>query len=461
MPFSTLEPVTNNQSALHARLQTFSLYSPKHSEDHVKSQQAPVMNKIFTYANAARRVIISLMCDLKCPLWCLGFALCALLSRGAASEGGTSGLNDKKIDEKKDEPVVWTQKVVPGPAIEIRLKRNLNKVLVYEGSLDRSQQAATSYSEQDKFIATIVCASKKNEVIKGQNKELDMLAIRRTFTERKRSETLESGRKLAPVLPNTEDLINLGPNFDVINQVHCYAFDNQNIMACRTEQVLTLKDQSQLHGKVIREDDDKVFFMSGDDSIDVPRADIVSNVVVAVPHICMNESPHYLFPMFSERKVAPGETWAFKVPVIMPVEQGVPPRVWPTQFYVRMVARLREVTQAAGTQLAIVDYQLAGRFDSKSDEFAARFPASFHQANRLVHKLSGEGMLVVDVDNGRIMQKNETFHFTLYGSSIVVQAPGKAAKEETHKAEISSHFEMKLVMPGTRLKNGAIIPPFE
>jgi len=147
--------------------------------------------------------------------------------------------------------------------------------------------------------------------------------------------------------------------------------------------------------------------------------------------------------------------------VIVPIEQGNPPTVFPTQFNASMVGRLREVREREGSVTAIVDYQVRGLFDSAAAEFAARFPEGFAADNRLTHKISGEGEAWVDVDKGRIIYKRESFDIALYTGTLVPQGEDKPAKKVENEAQINSQYEIKLLPPGTQLKSGAVIPKYD
>jgi hypothetical protein len=360
----------------------------------------------------------------------------------------------KSADPPKSEaPIVWRAKVTPGPAVTLALKRNVGKVLVYEGTLTRSQKSLNSYDQRDTFYLNVFCADRKDE--------LDRVAIQRTYTNRQRTETLENKKQIDRILPNTTDLINLGPNFDIVGNLRCYAYDAQNRVAYRTEQLAVMKDGRLFLGKVLTENDDKIVFLTKEDKVDLPRADLSSLEPAPVPHVLENETPHFFFPIFSRKKVAPGDTWRFKVPVIFPIEHGTPPRLFPTQFYATLVGRLREVREAAGKQTAVVDYQVAGKFDSSEAEFSPRFGEEFVNSNRIAHRIAGEGEVTVDVEKGRILHKAEAFNITLYASSIVPQGLDKDPKKEESQAEINASFEIRLLPPGTRLKSDAVIPDYD
>jgi hypothetical protein len=202
-------------------------------------------------------------------------------------------------------------------------------------------------------------------------------------------------------------------------------------------------------------------FLTGEEKLDLPRTAVEKLSNIPQPHVCVNDTPHYLFPIFSERSVAPGDTWKFKVPVLIPLEQGNPPRVLPTQFTASLIGRLREVRQAGGSQIAVVDYQVNGTFDSAAEEFRERFPAAFHEMNRVVHRISGAGVATVDVEKGRILEKTESFDLALYLSSIIPQPAEKPAKQEEKRVDQKSSYQIKLLQPGTRLKNGKVIPEYD
>src|SRR4051812_11241166 len=81
------------------------------------------------------------------------FSLCAKEAKPPKNK-------DKDKEKEKDKeknapaaeaPLVWSERVVPGPAVQIRMKRAEGKFLIYEGSLDRTQDSINSYVEKDQF----------------------------------------------------------------------------------------------------------------------------------------------------------------------------------------------------------------------------------------------------------------------------------------------------------------------
>jgi len=368
---------------------------------------------------------------------------------------------EKENDKDKEQPLTWHQKLVPGPAVQLRIKRDTGKILIYDGTFTRTQQGANSYVETAAFYLTVLCADRREEMINGRNRILDLLAIRRTFTDRTREERLENGKVIKRAEPNTEDLISFGPNYEPIGALRCHAFDAQNCPAFRTEQLMELKDGRQLRGRVLSEDDVKVAFLTDTDKVDLPRAEIARISLIPQPHVCLDETPNYLFPPLPEQKKSPGQTWRFRIPLIIPLQQGIPARILPTQFMAIVDCRLCEVRIAGASQTAVIEYQISGRFDSSADEFVARFPVGFKDDNTIVHKIAGTGVLTLDIEKGRILEKSETFHFSFYGSGNVEQGPGKPMKTQENKMELSSTYQIKLMLPGMRLKNSVVVPNYD
>jgi hypothetical protein len=364
--------------------------------------------------------------------------------------------------EKDEDAVNWSERAVPGPAVLLRLRQKTNKLLIYEGASVRSQKAESSYEEKSGFYLGVYCASQNDEGIKH-------LCLQRTYTDRQRSEVLANKKKVEQALPNSTDLVNLGPNFQMIGEYRCYGFNTQNRMAHESQQLATLKDGRQIQGAVLAETGDTISFLTSEDKFDIARDSIASLEAVPVPHLFFNETPHHFFPMLSKNKVAPGDTWKFKLPVIIPAQQGNPPRLLRSQFTVCMIGRLREVRTVGTAKIAIVDYQVQGEFDSKGDEFKTRFPDAFHESNRVRHRVSGGGVASIDVDNGRLLEKTEDITVTLLASAMIVpedekgkgKGKPKEPKLEENKVEISSHYQIKLAPPGAKLSTGAAVPDYD
>jgi hypothetical protein len=395
-------------------------------------------------------------------LWFLALLLGLLAAPLCRAESAPKDPKDPKPPKGEDN-VVWAEHVTPGPAVTLRLKRNTGKSLIYEGTMDRSQQSASSYTENGSFYLNVLAVDKKDIMVKDQKKRLDLLAVWRTFTDRHRTEFLEKDKRkgIDRVLENTNDLINLGPNFEMVGTLKCYGYDAQNSVAFTTQQLITLKDGRQVHGRTLKETDDTVVFLTQEEKIDLKKEEIKTSEFIPIPHVLLNETPHYLFPLFSQKQVSPGDTWKFRVPVIIPIEQGNPPRLLPTQFTAVMIGRLREVKATADGQVAVVDYQVSGQIDTSDESTRARFPEDFSNNNRIIHRISGDGFVTVDVAKGRILQKSESFNITLYAMTMVAKGATEEPKKDENQAEIQSHYEIKLLAPGTKLKSGAVIPDYD
>ena len=158
------------------------------------------------------------------------------------------------------------------------------------------------------------------------------------------------------------------------------------------------------------------------------------------------------------------------MPTLIPLEQGLGADVLPTQFDIVFNAKLREVRETTAGKVAVIDYQISGLFDSSLPEFAPRFDENFRNNSRVTHRVSGEGTAMLDVEKGWLLERHENFTFNFYGNTTQPAADkfdkqGRKtgvtpAKPVENKAEIISRFDLKLLMPGTRLKGGAAVPPY-
>src|SRR5437879_774454 len=114
----------------------------------------------------------------------------------AAASEGEKGEKTEKI-ARPEPTITWRQPVIPGPAATLRVKHPVSKSMVYQGTLDREQKSASSYHEIDGFYLNAYCA--------GQEDGRDMLALWRTFLERKRTEKMENGKSIEKVLENSNE----------------------------------------------------------------------------------------------------------------------------------------------------------------------------------------------------------------------------------------------------------------
>ena len=115
-----------------------------------------------------------------------------------ASTGGLLAKDSgKSKDAPKDEGLVWPERAGQGPAVTLRFAHAPGKALVYEGSLELTQEGANSCAAQDAFYLSVVCAGQKNN--------MDQLAFQRMYSDRKRTEVNELGKRVEKALPNTAE----------------------------------------------------------------------------------------------------------------------------------------------------------------------------------------------------------------------------------------------------------------
>ena len=279
------------------------------------------------------------------------FALAAPLVMALSLYAATDAPTPERAPEPQ--PVNWKNAAVPGPAVTLRVHRTVGKSMIYQGTLDREQRSASSYREVDQFYVNSLCYAQED----GR----DMVANLRNYLDRRRVEHVEKHKEEEKLLPNSSDLIDMGPNFNMIGTLRCYPFDAQNRLAYRNQQLLILTDGTQMRGTLARQETDKIKFLTERDELNLARDKVALIQNVPLPHIFINESPHYLFPILTERMVSPGETWRFRVPILIPLEQGINAEVLPTQFDLIYNAKLREDRDTKTVRVAVIDYQISGK----------------------------------------------------------------------------------------------------
>ena len=102
----------------------------------------------------------------------------ARLPEPEARTDRSADLNDSMAAGEGRDPVVEPPRS-DGAGVAIRLKRNVGKVRIYEGSFDRRQVGKNSFVETGKFYLTFFT----NDHTKGY----DRISIRRTFLDRTRT----------------------------------------------------------------------------------------------------------------------------------------------------------------------------------------------------------------------------------------------------------------------------------
>ena len=369
---------------------------------------------------------------------------------GAALNGGRGGEPAPEVAE-------------PPPregGLYLRLRRAENKPLLYEGSFERRQEGKNKYVETGTFYTVFTCMASEGD---QSGRRLDLLAIMRTFLDRSYKETTEAGKVVDRIQPNSENFIELGPSFKMVGGLRCHAFDAQNNAAQFYDDVLTLKDGSFVRGKLVKAETDehRVTLETTSGREMFPRAKVEGLKRVNFPHVLHYETPHYFFPIFSRKAVLQGDSWTVNVPMVIPINPDATGGILPTQFSVKMIGKLRALQGAGAGQVAIVDYSIAGRFDSSSAPYAERFGPDWREMNQIIHAIEGVGSASLDVAKGQILEKQEEIKVHLEGRSTQLQGPDQPPKEERNVLDIFSRFRMKLQQPGTKLKNGLVVPSNE
>jgi len=346
--------------------------------------------------------------------------------------------------------------VAAGNGVELRQNRDLRKPLMYEGSFERTQTGDNKATETGTFYITYFCA---NKVPEKNDRVLDLVAIRRTFLERTRVEVLENNKKIDRIMPITDDLIDLGPNFKEEGGLRLYGIDAQHNVRQFFEDIVKTKDESILRGRITKDDGAKITLETATGTVQIDKERIEKSERMLIPHVLLYDSPHYFFPIFPVRAVAQGETWAFDVLFIIP--QSMSGSLLPTQFPMRVTAKLRQLVGAGENQTALIDYMAEGEFDSAKEPFKDRFPEAFHATNRVIHRVKNSGTLSLLTAKGILSEKVEDLTVHLESVAETPQGVNQPKKVSRSQADITSRFRLRWLPPGTKMKNGDPVPASE
>jgi len=371
-------------------------------------------------------------------LLCAGLIACAGTATQkeipVSDDGPKSKEKEKEPKPVKEEPTQPVETANTGRGVLLRLKHRPGQDALYEANFDRRQEGTMKFVEAGAFTLRFAC-------LENASNGLDLLSIERVYTDRTRTEIYPNGKKQPILQPNIKEFLDFGPNMQYVAGARAYAFDSQGCMAYRKEDLVHLDDKTLVRGEITKQDPNFITVETVQGQKYIARARIAKIDSADIPHVLIYDTPHYYFPIFSSKPVSVGDTWAFRLPVILLTEHTE--GVLPTHFQVRCVGKLRELQTSGDHQIATIEYTYTGDFDSGADAFKDRFSDEFREKNRVMHSIEGSGTLVLDNTRGLILEKTDTFKMKMIGESHAPKSLNKPAEENIAKLELTSLFKMK------------------
>ncbi len=165
-------------------------------------------------------------------------------------------------------------------------------------------------------------------------------------------------------------------------------------------------------------------------------------------HRVTYDSLIYLLPVLPPGKVRRGSTWS----VDMPVYAG-PDYFYPAggfrrgnDFTLSMNGRVRSLYSRGGDTFADISWTCSGIFDTQT--YNERFPPRFHNRQRIIHAVKGEGRAVFNVTRGMLVSRNGKATVTF--TSRILMSRKREGKPPTFKWEESKdrhilHYDCRLL----------------
>ena len=418
------------------------------------------------------------------PVWLFLLGITLLLNPGCARKAATDTAVGSDFDKNKRETKTPqadkpehekppqaeakadpppTPNPVPTPVSDgngtlLRLNHPLGKPLIYDVTFNRKMSGPSKFTETNSYYLYTFSNKKVDN--------LDLLSMVRSYTARNRDDVYENKKKvLGKILPMAPESVDLGPNFQVIGNQRCYAFDGQNNIAYRTDYMVELTDGSSRRGNIVRQEDktldeNSITLETSSGQVMIPKANVKQIFTLATPHIVAADNVHFFFPILSRKPVEPGQSWAFKVPVLVPLGESQNVNM-STYFDVRVKCTLKELSGSGDHQVALIEYQFSGLFDTAVPDYAARFGQDFLNANHISTSVEGSGSMRMNVGTGIMLDKSEQAKISSSTSSQIPQPENQPPKEVHQEVIYTNSFTMKWLPPGTLLKDKTKVPPME
>jgi hypothetical protein len=166
-------------------------------------------------------------------------------------------------------------------------------------------------------------------------------------------------------------------------------------------------------------------------------------------HRLVYDSIVYLLPVLPPARIRRGGTWSSEIPVYAGADYFYPAGGFRrgNEFNLRMDGRVERIYRQNDRTYAQLSWTCAGVFDSALA--GDRYPAGFHNRQRIIHEVKGSGRGLFDLDAGTMVSKSGQATIT-FTARILITQRGRDDKPATHKWEesVDRHvigFEQRLL----------------
>ena len=165
-------------------------------------------------------------------------------------------------------------------------------------------------------------------------------------------------------------------------------------------------------------------------------------------HRVIYDSLIYLLPVLPPGKVRRGSSWSVDIPVYAGADYFYPAGKFRrgNDFNLTMNGRVRSIYSRGGDTFADISWTCAGIFDTQA--YNERFPPRFHNRQRIIHEVQGEGRAVFNVTRGVLVSRNGKATITF--TSRILMSRKREGKPPTFKWEESKdrhilHYDCRLL----------------
>jgi hypothetical protein len=157
-------------------------------------------------------------------------------------------------------------------------------------------------------------------------------------------------------------------------------------------------------------------------------------------HWLWYDSALYLLPVLPPGNVVKGTSWSMEIPVF--TSAGYIGRLGQyrrgNDFVLTFRGNVDKVYRRGDQVLAEFRWKISGAFDTMA--YHERFPKAYHDRNRLIHKVAGEGRAIFNVTRGVLVSQNGQVGITITERvKITERKDGKIASHKWHES-INRHI---------------------
>lgn len=165
-------------------------------------------------------------------------------------------------------------------------------------------------------------------------------------------------------------------------------------------------------------------------------------------HRVTYDSLIYLLPVLPPGKVRRGSSWSVDIPVYAGPDYFYPAGGFKrgNDFKLSMSGQVRSVYSRGSDTFANISWTCSGIFDTQA--YNERFPPRFHDRQRIIHEVRGEGRAVFNVTRGMLVSTNGKATVTF--TSRILMSRKREGKPPTFKWEESKdrhiiHYDCRLL----------------